>query len=510
MNLKYRNIAFSVATGSLLLVGLFLLLNRTPRVARADPGDLFVMPAGGGDCSQPSPCDLQTALSTASNGDVLYLAGGTYTGTGGAVVTVTESITLAGGWDGTTTTPVVRDPDTHVTKLDGQGQRRVVYISGGANPTLDGLHLHSGMASGNGGGVYAETGSNVLLSDCQIYSNTAQSRGEGGGLYIRGNVTMMDNEVYGNTVQGTHGNGAGIALITSNNAALTSNQIYDNRSLSSAGMGGGVVIYRSNATLTGNDIHDNATLGSGGGININETASNHVSLTGNRIYSNTAASGGGVMVGSCTVAMTGNLVYGNTAGRGGGLWLNISDVTLVNNIVVDNQATITSTTAAGIMVAGGDIRMLHTTIARNYGSNGSGIYVTHFAIPNYSTVAMTNTILVSHTMGIYVTAGNTATLEATLWGDGDWANGTDWSSAGTITTGTVNIWDDPAFFMPDAIDYHILPASAAVDTGVDAGVTTDVDDDLRPAPAGTLPDLGADEISQREVYLPLVTLNYQP
>ena len=77
----YKRLVFSLATGGLLLAGLFLLLNETPQIARAAPGDLFVTPGGGGDCSQGNPCDLQTALGLAVDGDTLYLAQGTYTGT---------------------------------------------------------------------------------------------------------------------------------------------------------------------------------------------------------------------------------------------------------------------------------------------------------------------------------------------------------------------------------------------------------------------------------------------
>jgi hypothetical protein len=135
--LKKQHIVFSVATGSLLLVGLFLLLNGTSQVARADPGDLFVTHGGSGDCSQATPCDLQTALGSVSDGNTIYVAADTCTGAGGAVVTVTKSITLYGGWDGTTTTPPVRDPDAHPTTLDGEGVRRVVYISESISPTLD-------------------------------------------------------------------------------------------------------------------------------------------------------------------------------------------------------------------------------------------------------------------------------------------------------------------------------------------------------------------------------------
>ena len=84
MNLgKYKRIVFSLAASQLFLVGLFLLLNEAPQIARAAPGDLFVTPGGGGDCSQGNPCDLQTALTQAVDGDTLYLAQGSYTGTGG-------------------------------------------------------------------------------------------------------------------------------------------------------------------------------------------------------------------------------------------------------------------------------------------------------------------------------------------------------------------------------------------------------------------------------------------
>jgi hypothetical protein len=44
---------------------------------------------------------------------------------------------------------------------------------------------------------------------------------------------------------------------------------------------------------------------------------------------------------------------------------------------------------------------------------------------------------------------------------------------------------------PDSGDYHIGPGSAAIDAGVDAGVTTDIDGEARPFGAGY--DLGADE-----------------
>ena len=125
-------------------------------------------------------------------------------------------------------------------------------------------------------------------------------------------------------------------------------------------------------------------------------------------------------------------------------------------------------------------------------------------------MALTNTILVSHTVGITVAAGNTATLTATLWGTGTWGNDTDWDGAGTIITGTVNLSGTPAFVDPDAGNYHILSNSAAIDAGVDAGITTDIDGNPRPRDGDcdsiAVVDIGAVEYYGC-VYLPIVLRN---
>jgi hypothetical protein len=192
-------------------------------------------------------------------------------------------------------------------------------------------------------------------------------------------------------------------------------------------------------------------------------------------------------------------------GDGGGVCLNGGHATLSNVVVAGNRA---ETAGDGIYVQSSSPHLLHTTIARNGsvslatggGGDGSGVYITGTA----STVALTNTILVSHTVGITVAADNTATLEATLWSTDTWANLADWGGAGTIITGTINLWDDPDFVDPDGGDYHIGPNSAAIDAGVDVGVDDDIDGDPRPQGEGY--DLGADEFIYH-VYLPLVLRN---
>jgi hypothetical protein len=141
----------------------------------------------------------------------------------------------------------------------------------------------------------------------------------------------------------------------------------------------------------------------------------------------------------------------------------------------------------GVSIENSEVRMRHTTAARNRGGVGGVCAL------GGSSVALTNTILVSQATGIQVYGCNTATLEATLWGSGGWANTKDWA-------GTVNVRGDPAFDS-DGWDYHIGPGSAAVDAGVEAGVETDIDGD--PRPPGRPPDIGADERELR-AYLPVV------
>jgi uncharacterized repeat protein (TIGR01451 family) len=86
-------------------------------------------------------------------------------------------------------------------------------------------------------------------------------------------------------------------------------------------------------------------------------------------------------------------------------------------------------------------------------------------------------------VGITVARGNSAILNGVLWH----GNTVNTGGSGTITVSNAHT-GNPAFA---ADGYHLTTSSAAIDQGVTAGVTSDIDGDPRPMGHGV--DLGADE-----------------
>lgn len=461
----------------------------------AQSNSLTVCPAGPPDCNYAI---IQDAVDAASDGDVIKIATGIYTdvharprrditttGVVTQVVYISKTVTIRGGY----TAPDFLEPpnpEVNLTTLDAQGQGRVLYITGQISPTIEGLRVTRGDADGLGGGGWG--------SDA------------GGGVYvITAALTLRATQVYSNTAEG----GGGLYLYQCNYATLSDNVIAENSLRHGSGnppwaMGGGLfVLLCDNTVLRGNTIVSNTAHVEGGGIYL---YAHNATIDRNSIRANSSESCGGLIIYSQGGVLNGNSICGNVAeqGSGGGLCLT-NDITMTNNLIADNQA---STSGCGLFITGSCRHLLHNTIARNTGGDGSGIYVTRWGtIPH--TVTLSNTILVSHTIGISVTAGNTVTLEATLWGTDTWANEVDWGGPGTIITGTRNLWDEPDFLAPETGDYHIGAASAAIDKGVNAGVSTDIDGQLRPD--GCFFDIGADERmtggSCFRVYLPLIVKN---
>jgi hypothetical protein len=301
--------------------------------------------------------------------------------------------------------------------------------------------------------------------------------GYGGGIGLRySDATLIGNAVQGNTASTNwSGYGGGLYLRLYTDATLIGNTVQGNAASGGAdGDGGGLYLQWSDSTLVGNTVVSNTAT-------LNPRSTGH---------------GGGLMVRQCSpVILTNNVVAGNQANtQGSGLWFggtseDLTSGTLLHNTIADNGSTALTTGGSTMLTADGS-----AVSAVDRGS-GQGVFV-----DDYTTLALTNTIIAAHSgVGITVTAGSAAALEATLWYD----NGSDAGGGGVIYTGMINVYDDPGFVDPAAWDYHLIAGSAAIGKGVDAGVTTDLDGDERPQ--GARYDIGADEYPlPYEAYLPLV------
>jgi len=346
------------------------------------------------------------------------------------------------------------------------------------NLTGDGNYYAPG---GSGGGIY-NTGYSTLLG-VTVHNNrtgnggpgysTAHggNGGAGGGISNHGTMTAAYNQVISNTT-GAGGSGEdnrGGAAPPGNGGP--GGGLYNDGSLDFS-----FSLIRANSTgpcgtsIPGGEGGDGAGLYSSGVLN----------LTGVSIQDN--------RTGTCgeNVGAPGTFA---TGGSGGGLYLKANRSTSLRSTLIAGNQVAAGGDGSGGYLANTTANWLHTTLARNTGGDGSGIFAAA------SQVNLTNTILASHTVGITATTGSTINLDATLWGQGSWANGMDFGGTGLVTHHQ-DYFAEPGFADPSLGDYHLGPLSAGIDRGVPTSLTTDLDDQPRPNPDTGIPDLGADEFWQ--------------
>ncbi len=464
----------------------------------------------------PPHCEysvIQEAVDAIGDGGIIKVAAGVYTDVQGRaapvgypgpgvisqVVYVDKDITIRGGYTITNDFADPPNPDENPTTLDALGLGRGISVWGTITSTIEGIRITGGDARGlggslegedSGGGVYINNATALLKSNtimnsralqlaCDVY-HICWETGYGGGLYVSNSTVNLIKNTVASDRAGRDGGGL---YLNQSSATLTGNVVEHCTST----YGGGLYIGYGNTTLTGNTVRENAAGGvlhagarCGGLLIDGGTAW----LVDNSVASNWGDfEADGICLHSSNATLRGNVISSQHVG----LEMHDSEAVLINNVVADSQGY-------GLYISGSSVSLLQNTVtcANCLTDYGTGIYVTDHGVASGSTVEMVNTILVSYAVGISVTTGSNATLEATLWGSGSWENGIDWGGVGTISTGTINIWGDPDFADPSAGDYHIGPGSAAVDAGVDAGVDDDMDG--QPRPMGDGFDIGADEL----------------
>ena len=128
---------------------------------------------------------IQPAVDVSSSGDELWVAAGTYTGTGDQAVNLKAGISLYGGFAGSETERGQRDWKAHLTIIDGQKARRCVTAV--SSTVVDGFTIRNGRTAFCAG-MY-----DGMATNCTFNENAATD--SGGGMY-RGtarNCTFNEN-----------------------------------------------------------------------------------------------------------------------------------------------------------------------------------------------------------------------------------------------------------------------------------------------------------------------------
>jgi hypothetical protein len=312
--------------------------------------------------------------------------------------------------------PIVLSDGGHSLTIEGNGHSisrggsaprfRFLYVSNGANLTLNNLTLSNGHGPDGtssalpppGGAIYIVFGATVNLNGSTITGNSTgngvivgvsgtQDGGSGGGIYNLGTLNIINSTISNNTTgngafvasggsSGWGGDGGGVyntGALNITDSTISSNRTGNGGSgttfITHGGMGGGIHSEFGTLTIRGSTIANNGTGnggtnngtgrgdgGVGGGIAINNQSS--AIITNTTITGNITGNGGSGPSGA----------YG---GDGGGMYLfSITNLQLINLTISGN------TTGSG---------------SSGYGS-GAGI-----RNDNFTNVTIKNTLVANNT-----------------------------------------------------------------------------------------------------------------
>lgn len=355
------------------------------------------------------------------------------------------------------------------TFIDGSEDGRPLYIEGNNSISsitiIDGFTLRNGYLEGNnanGAGMYVglsgPTLRNLIIENNTIVSNHAQ----GGGIYFENSFSTMENCIIrSNTLSSTSwAVGGGVYARRSNIEFLDSRFEYNQNDADNWAYGGGVYLDESNAQLIGCTINGNITRGGGwsygAGINITSSLNEFAKVD---------------LIG-CTI--NNNLPLG-TRRYGAAVYATHDvDVNIVNTVIHDNGPS-TSTIHLEIETA----NIFNSTITKNK----SGIRCRE------TDLNIRNSILWDNEFTI-IDAG---------WNEESVIN-VDHSLIQGGYEGYGNIQNNPLFASANLF----IPSenSPCLNTGNrDIDFNTDINNNERPYPIGSNPDIGAYEINQNFAHI---------
>ncbi len=516
--------------GSMLLVSLGLSFQ--PAQATPDLDSLFVIPGGSpaNDClTVDTPCSLDEAMAHAADGDTIYLFEGTYTHYSHLnLIDLSKDVNLLGGWYDHrhyfTITTILRDPANHPSILDGQTERRGIYIHGGVTPIIDGIKFVNGNGSvaqkdlcggtdldaqGCGGAIFIYAAA-PTIQNCVFYDNRAVRlnmpaglMGYGGAIFAEsptGQVLIQHNVFENNRATDVNdGDGAAIAIHgDTGNVTIYDNQFKDNVSTYRGGAIAAEYYYGTLLWIEGNQFEGNTAFLAGAGIYLDHVG--HATINHNWFKRQNVPSG-----------TTDN---GTVDSRYTGLIFNKN--TLIDNgnnygLQIFKSGTFTSRVINNLFVRSGDVATIkiqgwggasqtetftvnlkHNTLVETWETSTLAVEVDASSC-DYpvicADVTVDNTILFKYGTGFSAPyyQGGRITSDYTLFYQ------VTTKTEGYALNNHEVIQDYAGFkdYLHD--DYHLVRNAPALNRGKDAGVYEDFESDPRPLGGGY--DLGYDEFS---------------
>jgi parallel beta-helix repeat protein len=343
--------------------------------------------------------------------------------------------------------------------LEGANQNGIIFTGSGTHHiTIDSCEVRN---SGGSGVVLYETGlgGEHLIKNSIIHHNSGS--GINGYKHIgssAGNETyIQDNVIYNNNEAGIEWRG--------NYVIIEGNTVYDNGNVTTPHMG----------------IHiftDSPLEGTG----------SHNTIRYNRVYNQRGNGQDGAGIAIDQWCDHNEIYYNVTYGNDGpGIYLfDSAHCRILNNVAFGNCIN-----SSGQLTEKGEIRL------------------TSSAVPNHLTnfTEVKNNIGYATGTGVYAiyvdeeTALNNLLITNNVWYRPDGANWFFWSKSGgndlTAWNNVSKVGNDlkvaPRFANLTTFDFHILSGSPCIDTGSNAGLSRDLENNQ--VPGGSAPDIGAYEYS---------------
>ncbi|MGI5869060.1 MAG: DUF1565 domain-containing protein [Kiritimatiellia bacterium] len=275
--------------------------------ARLSAADRYVALSGSGADGMSwatAYTDLQTAIDASSNGDVIYVKGGTYSLTEQLLWAGKHNLSVQGGYEGTGT-PGESDPaqwPTVLTRRDGS-VCRILCMTNVVNGALSGVTLAGGFASNTvgsahskGGGLYVVNSYMATLSSCTVSNNVVAQYPSinslyayGGGVCIEASSVTIEDSLFAENTADVKGSkvkcasyGGGIATLGASAVNLNNSVVRGNRAMRATNgswpCGGGVyseagtfqiencLVYGNNASDLNNPLSNPKYAGCGDGL----------------------------------------------------------------------------------------------------------------------------------------------------------------------------------------------------------------------------------------------------